>query len=85
MARNCASASPSPTSHRRWAFPWPAITMRAAEHGVLDPLFVKAMVIESGGQRAAVVALDIISVTRAITDQAVLPSSKRPGFRAVTC
>jgi len=38
--------------------------------GVLDPLFCKAMVIESGGERAALVMLDIISVTRAITDQA---------------
>ena len=38
--------------------------------GVLDPLFSKAMVIESGGERAALVTLDIISVTRAITDQA---------------
>lgn len=38
--------------------------------GVLDPLFSKAIVIESGGERAALVTLDIISVTRAITDQA---------------
>ena len=38
--------------------------------GVLDPLFCKAMVIEFEGQRAAFVALDIISVTRAITDLA---------------
>jgi neutral ceramidase len=38
--------------------------------GVLDPLFSKAMIIEAGGERAALVTLDIISVTRSITDQA---------------
>jgi neutral ceramidase len=38
--------------------------------GVLDPLFAKALVIESDGRRAAIVALDLISVTRNITDQA---------------
>ena len=38
--------------------------------GVLDPLFSKALVIETGGERAALVTLDIISVTRSITDQA---------------
>src|ERR1043166_7534599 len=38
--------------------------------GVLDPLFSKALVIESGGQRAALVVLDLISIRREITDQA---------------
>ena len=38
--------------------------------GVLDPLYCKALVIEVGGMRAALVSLDLISVTRAITDQA---------------
>ena len=38
--------------------------------GVLDPLFSKAMVLESGGERAVFVALDLISVTRGITDGA---------------
>jgi neutral ceramidase len=38
--------------------------------GVLDPLFSKALVMEANGTRAAWVALDLISVTRAITDQA---------------
>ena len=38
--------------------------------GVLDPLYSKAMVIESDGERVALVALDIIGITRAITDQA---------------
>jgi len=42
---------------------------RGAE-GVLDPLSCKAMVIESEGDRAAFVVLDVISVTRTITDQA---------------
>jgi hypothetical protein len=38
--------------------------------GVLDPLWIKALVIEAGGQRVALVTLDLISVTRAITDEA---------------
>jgi len=55
--------------------PPPGIPMAGYYHargadGVLDPLFAKALVLEAGGQRAALVALDIISVTRAITDQA---------------
>jgi neutral ceramidase len=42
---------------------------RGAE-GVLDPLFCRALVIERDGQRAALVTLDIISITRPITDAA---------------
>lgn len=38
--------------------------------GVLDPLSSRAMVIERDGQRVAFVALDLISVTRDITDRA---------------
>lgn len=38
--------------------------------GVLDPLFCKAMVIESAGGKAVFVAVDLIHVTRAVTDQA---------------
>jgi neutral ceramidase len=38
--------------------------------GVLDPLYSKAMVIEEDGERAALVVLDIIGVTRSVTDQA---------------
>jgi hypothetical protein len=41
-----------------------------ASEGVLDPLYCRAMVIESDGTRAAFVSLDLISVTRAITDAA---------------
>lgn len=37
---------------------------------VLDPLFAKALVIEAEGTVAAWVTLDLISVTRSITDQA---------------
>jgi neutral ceramidase len=37
--------------------------------GVLDPLSSKALVMEVNGTRAAWVALDLISVTRAVTDQ----------------
>ncbi len=49
--------------------------------GVLDPLFSKAMVIETGGERAALVTLDIISVTRAITDQARAAIEKATGIK----
>jgi neutral ceramidase len=38
--------------------------------GVLDPLFSKALIMEVSGTRAAWVVLDLIGVTRAITDQA---------------
>lgn len=38
--------------------------------GVLDPLFSKAMVLESQGKRVAFVVVDLLNVTRAITDQA---------------
>lgn len=38
--------------------------------GVLDPLCSKALVIEYDGVRAALVSLDLISVTRGITDEA---------------
>lgn len=48
--------------------------------GVLDPLFAKAMFIESGGQRAALVALDLISVTRTITDEARAAIEKATGI-----
>lgn len=38
--------------------------------GVLDPLFSKALVIEAEGESAALVVLDLISVTRSMTDRA---------------
>jgi hypothetical protein len=38
--------------------------------GVLDPLFSKAMVIEQNGERAALVVVDLIGITRWVTDQA---------------
>lgn len=38
--------------------------------GVLDPLFSKALVVEQNGARAAFVTLDLIGLTRWITDQA---------------
>ena len=49
--------------------------------GVLDPLFSKAMVVESDGERAALVTLDLISVTRAITDQARAEIEKATGIK----
>ncbi len=38
--------------------------------GVLDPLFSKALVIEQDGRRAALITVDLIGVTRWVTDQA---------------
>lgn len=38
--------------------------------GVLDPLYSRALVIEAGGTRVALVALDLINVTRTITEEA---------------
>ncbi|HOY59999.1 MAG TPA: hypothetical protein PK640_17920, partial [Verrucomicrobiota bacterium] len=48
--------------------------------GVLDPLLSKAMVIEADGVRGAFVALDLISVTREITDQARAEIEKSTGI-----
>src|SRR5512139_1666406 len=55
--------------------PPPGIPMAGYYHergadGVLDPLHAKAMAIESQGERAALVVLDLIVVTRAVTDAA---------------
>jgi hypothetical protein len=50
--------------------------------GVLDPLFSKALVIETGGERVALVTLDIISVTRAITDQARVEIGRTTGIKS---
>jgi hypothetical protein len=49
--------------------------------GVLDPLYSKALVIESGGQRAALVVLDLISIRREITDQARAAIEKTTGIK----
>ncbi len=50
--------------------------------GVLDPLYAKALVIESGGERAALVVLDLISIRRGITDQARATIEKDTGIKA---
>lgn len=49
--------------------------------GVLDPLYSKAMVIEQDGERVALVTLDMLSVTRAITDQARAAIEKTTGIK----
>jgi hypothetical protein len=49
--------------------------------GVLDPLYCKAMVLSSGEDRVAFVVLDIISITRTITDQARANIEKSTGIR----
>jgi neutral ceramidase len=49
--------------------------------GVLDPLYCKAMVIENDGEHAALVVLDIISVTRLITDRARAEIEKAAGIK----
>jgi neutral ceramidase len=51
---------------------------------VLDPLLSKAMVIEQGGERVALVVLDIISVTRSLTDQARADIEKATGLRGAS-
>ncbi len=48
--------------------------------GVLDPLLSKAIVIESGGQRAALVTVDLISITRSVTDAARVEIEKATGI-----
>lgn len=48
--------------------------------GVLDPLFSKAMVIELDGERAALAVLDILGITRQITDQARAEIEKLTGI-----
>ena len=53
---------------------------RGAE-GVLDPLLSKALVLESEGERVALVALDLIGVTRWITDQARAEIEKTAGVK----
>ena len=65
--------------------PPPGIPMAGYYHergaeGVLDPLYSKAMVIESRGQRTALVVLDLISMRRAITDQARAAIEKTTGI-----
>jgi hypothetical protein len=49
--------------------------------GVLDPLYSKALVLEQDGKRAAFVVLDIISTTRAVTDQARAEIEKNHGIK----
>jgi hypothetical protein len=65
--------------------PPPGIPMAGYYHergadGTLDPLFCKALVIESAGERAALVVLDIISVTRYVTDQARAEIARATGI-----
>jgi neutral ceramidase len=47
--------------------------------GVLDPLYCKAMILESGEVRMAFVVLDLIGVTRSITDLARTEIEKTTG------
>lgn len=49
--------------------------------GVLDPLFSKAIVIESGDDRVALVTLDLIGITRWITDQARAAIEQATGIK----
>ncbi len=49
--------------------------------GVNDPLYSKAVVLEADGVRAAFVGLDLIGVTRAITDQARAEIESTAGIR----
>jgi neutral ceramidase len=49
--------------------------------GILDPLYSKAMVVEYEGQRAAFVVLDLIAVTRWITDEARVQVEQATGIK----
>lgn len=49
--------------------------------GVLDPLSSKAMVIEQGGERAALVVVDLLNITRAITDRARAEIEQQTGIK----
>jgi hypothetical protein len=49
--------------------------------GVLDPLYSKALVLESEGQRAVLVVLDLLTVRREITDQARVAIEKTTGIK----
>jgi hypothetical protein len=48
--------------------------------GVLDPLYSKAMAIESEGQRAVFVVLDLLTINRVVTDQARALMEKATGL-----
>src|ERR1041384_6123744 len=50
--------------------------------GVLDPLYSKALVIESGGERVAVVTLDLLTIKREITDRSRGTIEKIIGIKA---
>jgi neutral ceramidase len=49
--------------------------------GVLDPIYSKALVIESGSERAALVVLDLIGIERGITDHARATIEKDTGIK----
>jgi len=50
--------------------------------GVLDPLFARALVIQSGNDRIALVALDLIEIDRAVTDRARQRIEQAIGIKA---
>ena len=48
--------------------------------GVQDPLYIKTIVLESGGRRLAYVILDLIKLIRAEGDRGVALASERTGI-----
>ncbi|MFA5645550.1 MAG: hypothetical protein WDA18_04255 [Candidatus Ratteibacteria bacterium] len=48
--------------------------------GTSDPLYIKAIVMESGGKRLAYVVFDLIALTRQFGDEGVKRSSERTGI-----
>lgn len=52
-----------------------------ASEGVHDPLFAKALVLESGGRRVALVSLDLISTTRGLVEKSREAIEKRTGLK----
>ena len=50
--------------------------------GIEDPLYVKAIVLESGGKRLAYVIFDLVKFTRALGDRGIALASKLTGIPA---
>ena len=57
-----------------------AVGMKRSAHLIGDPLFAKALLLESGGRRLCIVAVDLTIVTREITERIRRTVAKRFGL-----
>jgi hypothetical protein len=48
--------------------------------GIDDPLFSKAMVVQSGGHSLAIVGLDLVKIRRDLADEAIAQAAQRTGL-----